>query len=51
MTYESVKIHPAVDDGVKKGDANFSGGTLTCKCASDKVEVGTAVRKSTTVAA
>jgi S-(hydroxymethyl)glutathione synthase len=39
MTYESVKIHPAVDDGVKKGDANFSGGTLTCKCASDKVEV------------
>ncbi|MFT4150359.1 MAG: S-(hydroxymethyl)glutathione synthase [Paracoccaceae bacterium] len=39
MTYENVKIHPAVDGGVKKGDANFKGGTLTCKCATDKVEV------------
>jgi S-(hydroxymethyl)glutathione synthase len=39
MTYESVKIHPAVDNGVKKGDASFSGGTLTCKCPTDKVEV------------
>ena len=39
MTYENVKIHPAVDNGVKKGDPNFGGGTLTCKCATDKVEV------------
>ena len=39
MTYENVKIHPAVDNGVKKGDPNFSGGTLSCKCATDKVEV------------
>jgi S-(hydroxymethyl)glutathione synthase len=39
MTYESVKIHPAVDGGVKKGDPNFTGGTLSCKCATDKVEV------------
>ena len=39
MTYENVKIHPAVDNGVKKGDPNFSGGTLSCKCAADKVEV------------
>jgi S-(hydroxymethyl)glutathione synthase len=39
MTYENVKIHPAVDNGVKKGDPSFSGGTLTCKCATDKVEV------------
>lgn len=39
MTYESVKIHPAVDGGVKKGDPSFSGGTLSCKCATDKVEV------------
>ena len=39
MTYESVKIHPAVDGGVRKGDAGFSGGTLSCKCATDKVEV------------
>lgn len=39
MTYENVKIHPAVDGGVKKGDAGFGGGTLQCKCATDKVEV------------
>lgn len=39
MTYENVKIHPAVDGGVKKGRADFAGGTLSCKCASDKVEV------------
>ena len=35
----TVSIHPSVDNGVKKGDANFAGGTLQCKCASDKVEV------------
>ncbi len=39
MTYESVKIHPAVDGGVKKGDPAFAGGTLSCRCATDKVEV------------
>jgi S-(hydroxymethyl)glutathione synthase len=39
MTYENVKIHPAVDGGVKPGDANFGGGTLECKCATDKVQV------------
>jgi S-(hydroxymethyl)glutathione synthase len=39
MTYENVKIHPAVDDGVKPGDPNFGGGTLECKCATDKVQV------------
>ena len=39
MTYENVKIHPAVDNGVKKGDPNFAGGTLHCNCASDQVEV------------
>ena len=32
-------IHPAVDQGVKAGSANFSGGTLTCKCASNPVTV------------
>ena len=35
----SVKIHPAVDGGVKPGTANFAGGTLRCKCASDPVVV------------
>jgi S-(hydroxymethyl)glutathione synthase len=32
-------IHPAVDNGVKPGNPSFAGGTLTCKCASNPVEV------------
>lgn len=35
----AVKIHPAVDNGVKPGSANFAGGTLTCKCTSNPVTV------------
>ena len=35
----NVKIHPAVDGGVKAASPGFSGGTLTCKCSSDPVEV------------
>ena len=35
----SISIHPAVDNGVKPGAANFAGGTLQCKCASNPVEV------------
>ena len=34
-----ISIHPAVDNGVKPGSPNFSGGTLRCKCASNSVEV------------
>jgi S-(hydroxymethyl)glutathione synthase len=34
----AVKIHPAVDNGVKPG-TGISGGTLTCKCASQQVTV------------
>ncbi|MGF7174884.1 S-(hydroxymethyl)glutathione synthase [Azospirillum doebereinerae] len=34
-----IKIHPAVDDGVKPGDANFAGGRLHCKCTQNPVEV------------
>jgi S-(hydroxymethyl)glutathione synthase len=34
-----VAIHPAVDGGLKPAAAGFSGGTLECKCASDKVVV------------
>ena len=34
-----ISIHPAVDNGVKPGSPNFSGGTLHCKCASSPVEV------------
>ncbi len=37
--YSNVRIHPAVDNGVKAGSSTFSGGTLKCHCASDKVEV------------
>ena len=44
MTYENVKIHPAVDGGVKKGDAGFGGGSLHCNCASDRVEVKVAAQ-------
>jgi S-(hydroxymethyl)glutathione synthase len=35
----TVKIHPAVDNGVKAGDPKYSGGTLKCKCAQDPVTV------------
>ena len=35
----AVSIHPAVDNGVKPGSKSFTGGTLTCKCASDPVTV------------
>ena len=34
-----VKIHPAVDDGVRPGKAVFSGGTLQCHCSSNPVRV------------
>jgi S-(hydroxymethyl)glutathione synthase len=34
-----ISIHPAVDNGVQPGVANFSGGTLVCRCASNPVEV------------
>ena len=35
----NVSIHPSVDNGVKKGSSSFSGGTLSCKCASKPVKV------------
>ncbi len=34
-----VKIHPAVDNGIKSAKAGFSGGTLHCKCAGNPVRV------------
>jgi len=39
-TMAAFSIHPAVDQGVKPGSANFSGGTLTCRCSSSPVTVG-----------
>jgi S-(hydroxymethyl)glutathione synthase len=38
----TISIHPAVDKGVKPGAANFAGGTLQCRCASNPVEVSIA---------
>ena len=36
----AVKIHPSVDNGLKRGRGDgFAGGTLTCKCSSNPVEV------------
>jgi S-(hydroxymethyl)glutathione synthase len=35
----AIKIHPSVDNGVKKGTPGFAGGTLTCKCTSNPVTV------------
>jgi len=34
-----VKIHPAVDNGIKPTAPNFAGGRLSCHCATDKVVV------------
>jgi S-(hydroxymethyl)glutathione synthase len=34
-----IRIHPAVDEGVRPGTRDFAGGTLRCQCASDAVEV------------
>lgn len=39
MRYSSVRIHPAVDNGVKSGSESFSGGKLYCQCSNDRVEV------------
>ena len=49
----SVLIHPAVDQGVKNGNPDFSGGVLTCKCASNpvKVTIGAQTRTITYAAA
>ncbi|HEX2146809.1 MAG TPA: S-(hydroxymethyl)glutathione synthase [Pseudorhizobium sp.] len=35
----AVRIHPAVDDGVKQADPGFSGGTLVCECVDRPVKV------------
>ena len=35
----AISIHPSVDQGVKPGAQDFAGGTLSCKCSSDPVQV------------
>lgn len=32
-------LHPSIDNGIQSGSDSFAGGTLTCKCGSDPVEV------------
>ena len=39
MSHSHIHLHPAIDHGIAPGRANFSGGTLTCHCASDPVTV------------
>jgi S-(hydroxymethyl)glutathione synthase len=34
-----VRIHPAVDSGLKPGNSNFAGGTLSCRCTTQPVKV------------
>ena len=39
-----IRIHPAVDQGVKPAAPGFAGGTLSCNCKSDPVEVKVATQ-------
>ena len=32
-------LHPLIDNGITKGDPNFAGGFLRCRCASNQVVV------------
>ena len=34
-----IGLHPLIDNGIKKGDPNFSGGTLECQCLNNRVAV------------
>ena len=35
----AINIHPQIDRGIRPAAANFSGGTLTCRCPDHKVTV------------
>nr|CAD6595745.1 S-(hydroxymethyl)glutathione synthase [Rhizobium sp. Khangiran2] len=35
----AIRIHPAVDNGIKPADPGFSGGTLVCACTDRPVKV------------
>lgn len=35
----SVRIHPSVDSGLKPGNSQFAGGTLSCRCTTQPVTV------------
>jgi S-(hydroxymethyl)glutathione synthase len=36
---QAISIHPKVDQGLKPAAANFTGGTLQCRCSDKKVSV------------
>ena len=36
---ETISLHPSIDKGIRPGSANFAGGTLKCKCATNPVVV------------
>jgi S-(hydroxymethyl)glutathione synthase len=36
---ETIRIHPLVDQGLKPASAQFSGGTLVCRCAERPVKI------------
>ena len=36
----AVHMHPAIDNGVKRGSGSFAGGTLVCKCKDKPVKIG-----------
>ncbi|MCL7939857.1 S-(hydroxymethyl)glutathione synthase [Halomonas sp. ATCH28] len=38
-TMSDIRIHPAVDSGVRAGSDSFNGGTLHCHCSDNPVEV------------
>jgi S-(hydroxymethyl)glutathione synthase len=38
-SYAHVKLHPAIDNGFPPASPGFSGGTLTCHCATNPVTV------------
>lgn len=39
-----VTIHPAVDQGIRSGDPGFTGGVLSCRCATAPVRVRVAAQ-------
>jgi S-(hydroxymethyl)glutathione synthase len=39
LQHTHIHLHPSIDHGFRPTKAGFAGGTLTCKCASNPVEV------------
>jgi S-(hydroxymethyl)glutathione synthase len=35
----AISLHPSIDNGIKAGNKDFAGGTLTCRCATNPVTV------------